>query len=171
MASLKLPSQDRIRQLLDYDPDTGFFTWKIFRRWSAPVGGKAGHLNSKGYMKITIDSIEYQAHRIAWKYMTGEDPIYQIDHIDGVKLNNRFSNLRQATNEENQKNIGKQKNNTSGQKGVTYTKKKKKWMARIGVKYKRIFIGEFEKFEDAVSAYKVAAKKYHGDYARDVHND
>ena len=166
MDSIKLPPVDRLRQLLDYDPVNGIFKWKVWRRWNAEIGSVAGYVNSKGYLHISIDGREYKAHRIAWKYFYGEEPVDQIDHIDGDRKNNKISNLRQANNRQNQMNVKKQKNNTVGLKGVYFNKKSNKWVARIGVNYKRIFLGLFDTPEKAHDAYKDAAKKYIGEYAR-----
>jgi len=161
MDTLKLPDIERLSQLLDYDPETGIFRWKQFRRWSAQKGDIAGYVTKKGYRKISIDCVDYGAHRLAWKIVYNEDPSDQIDHIDRDKQNNKISNLRLATNQQNCMNVAAKKNNTSGIKGVYFNKKQQKWIARIGFNYKKINLGSFEKIEDAALAYKNAEKKYH----------
>ena len=162
MAFSELPKIERISQLLDYDPESGMFRWKIFRRWSAKSGDIAGTLSKKGYIIISIDGEDYLAHRLAWKLMTKNDPVHQIDHIDRDKTNNSFSNLREVTNQLNQYNVSEQKNNTSGKKGVYFNKKQQKWIARIGYNYKKINLGSYEKFEDASAAYDQMAIKING---------
>jgi len=161
MSILKLPEIDRLRQLLDYDPETGIFRWKQFRRWSAKEGDFAGYINKRGYHKISVDGVDYSAHRIAWKIFYNEEPSDIIDHVDRNKQNNKIENLRLATNQQNCMNVEVKKNNTSGVKGVYFNKKQQKWVARIGFNYNKINLGSFEKIEDAARAYKNAEKKYH----------
>jgi hypothetical protein len=165
-AMKELPSLDRLNELLAYDPDAGLFTWKVWRRWSAPVGGVAGNKVKKGYIKISIDGVDYSAHRIAWKMFYGSEPVEQVDHINGDKSDNRICNLRAASNAQNQANVAISQNNTCGFKGVSFHKHSGKWQARIGVNYKRIHIGKFNTPEEAHEAYKKAAKEYFGEYAR-----
>ena len=89
---------------------------------------------------------------------------HEVDHRNGNKLDNRKSNLRICSRSENQMNRGKQKNNTSGFKGVSQIKMNQKWVAYIKVNYKRIYIGCFLKKVDAARAYNMAALKYHGEF-------
>jgi hypothetical protein len=158
MNTLKLPSIERLNQLLNYDPETGIFRWKIFRRWSAKVGDIAGFISSKGYRKISVDGVDFSAHRLAWKMFYNEEPNFQIDHIDRNKDNNKINNLRLVTNQENQRNVDLQKNNKSGFKGVYFNKKQQKWIARIGFNYKKINLGTFETPTDAYNAFIEAEK-------------
>jgi hypothetical protein len=91
---------------------------------------------------------------------------FQVDHVDGDKLDNRRANLRLATNQQNQANVSRQSNNTTGFKGVHFHKGHGKYMARIGVSYKRIHLGYFDTAEQANKAYQQAAIKYFGEFAR-----
>lgn len=161
-------SLERLKQLVRYEPDTGLF---IRLEIGTPgnqryVGKPTGSFTSKGYRHICLDGKSYRACRLAWFYMTGKWPANQIDHKNTKKWDDRWSNLRLATNSQNQQNIGKRKNNTSGFKRVSYLKRKKPWRAHIGVQGKQIYLGSFFTKEEAVEAYEVAAMKYHGAYGR-----
>ena len=95
-----MPTQEELKSLLNYDDKTGIFTW---RKSSGPVksGSVAGYVNEKGYILIGIKGKSYRAHRLAWLYVTGEHPVNVIDHINGVRDDNRLSNLRSCTQKEN----------------------------------------------------------------------
>jgi hypothetical protein len=155
-------SAERLRELLNYDPETGAFTWRAPRRGHR-AGGIAGHLNEKGYVRISVDGRRYAAHRLAWLYMTGEWPEDQIDHKDLSRANNRWENLRPATNAQNQMN-STAKIGTSGRKGVYWYAGK--WQARIWVNGKAINLGRFEDKEKAAAAYVLHARKRFGEFAR-----
>ena len=92
---------DDLRGLLAYDPSSGHFTWRV-RRGRAAAGKQAGYPQSRGYIQIGVRGSLYLAHRLAWLYMTGEWPVAEIDHRDGVINNNKWENLRPATRPENQ---------------------------------------------------------------------
>jgi hypothetical protein len=150
---------ERLRHLVNYDPETGQFTWNAKRRRCTP-GAKAGCRMKNGYDIIRLDDNLYLAHRLAWLYMTGEWPAHQIDHVNGDRADNRFCNLREATNQENAHNRHKlRKNNRSGFAGVR--RENKRWLAEIKVNYKPIRLGLFDTLEEAHEAYKEARKKYH----------
>lgn len=102
-------------------------------------------------------------HRLLMKVT---DPAIKVDHIDGNTLNNCKSNLRLATNAENLRNRGKTKSNTSGYKGVTWNKSRKKWVAQIKINYKNIGLGYYDTKEEAAEVYKKAAKQYHKEFAK-----
>lgn len=145
-------TQSRLKELFNYDPETGVFTRKS--------GAIAGTLRSDGYRKITVDRVQYYSHRLAWLYMTGE-LLKDIDHIDRNPSNNRFSNLRSVTKSQNQHNRIKQYNNTSGYKGVIYYKRTGKWRACIYVNNKCHSLGYFHTAEQASIAYQTAAMIFH----------
>jgi hypothetical protein len=160
-----------VRSILDYDPETGVFTWRersnMRKEWNTRYAGKiAGSVNSDGYWQIVIDDNTYKGQRLAWLYMTGEWPKRHTDHIDGIRLNNSFSNLREATPSENLRNRGRPSNNTSGHKGVTWERSTGKWKARIKTHGKVVLLGRFVRIEDAAAAYANAARELHGEFAR-----
>jgi hypothetical protein len=157
-------SQQELKQIIHYDPDTGLIK-KIKCRRSDWIGKTAGAPDKKGYIRVSINNVLYLAHHLAWVYMTGEWPD-QVDHINAVKDDNRFSNLREATCSQNMHNQGKRKHNTSGFKGVSYHKAARKWTAQIKVNWKCNYLGLFKTPEEAHAAYCEAAKKHHGEFAR-----
>jgi hypothetical protein len=154
------------KKYLSYNPDTGDITWlKICGR--GRVGATAGALEKKGYVRLQIKGYRILAHRVAWYFIYGSWPKKQIDHINGVKSDNRASNLRQATNSQNQANRGKNKNNTSGHKGVTWAKDRNKWRAHAGMGGKKYYLGSFDRIEDAVQAARAGAKRLFGEFSSD----
>lgn len=145
--------QYRLKKLLAYDQHSGLFMWNNEVNGNNRMAGKvAGSIDGAGYVQIQIDGKDYKAHRLAWLYMTGALPKEQIDHKDHVRTNNRFDNLREATNQENQKNTSIGKNNNSGIIGVSYNKARNKWTASIGINGKSIQTGRFKYFIQAVAA-------------------
>lgn len=154
-------TQDELKELLHYDPETGVFTWNITTRGKVIKGNVAGYRGTWGYICITLRYKHYRAHRLAWLYVTGRLPKHQIDHINGDRLDNRLCNLREATNTENRQNVGKQENNISGFTGVSWDKRKSKWRATIQYNRKHIFLGYFTTPELAYEAYLKAKEQYH----------
>jgi len=165
-------TQGVLRELIHYSPDTGVFTWLERDRrwfqydgacdyWNAQYSGKiAGWVNEKGYRIIRVLGPSYRAHRLAFLYMTGSFPPNQVDHIYGVRDDNRWKHIRLAVNTENQQNTSLRKNNTSGTVGVYRCGGKEKWQAQIGVNEKIIHLGSFVRLEDAAAARKAAEVKY-----------
>ena len=157
-------TQEELKQHLHYDPETGDFTW-ISTRKSKPylIGQPAGANARSDSPRIVIRVLNksYQAHRLAWLYMTGEHPSDTIDHIDGNGLNNKWSNLRAATKYENATNLGLKCTNTSGYPGVTWAKKNKNWMAMISIKRHATYLGAFTDIEEAYLVYAIAKEFFH----------
>ena len=155
---------ERVRELLDYDPETGEFRWKVRTSLSVRPGYVAGceHTDQSGkeYRVIKVGGKFYKAHRLAWLVTHGEFPPEQIDHIDGNGLNNRLDNLRAVSHAENQRNQRKYSNNTTGVVGVYWTKDRHKWRAMIAVNRKDIHLGYFTNKDEAVAARKAAELKY-----------
>lgn len=138
-------TQERLKELLDYSPETGEFVRKVQRAGNAKVGQKAGTYFN-GYLTIRVDGRKYPAHRLAWLYMYGyfpERPLV-IDHIDQNPSNNRIDNLRAVTQAVNQYN-------RSASRGCS--PHKNKWQARLKVKDKLLYLGLFDTEEEAHNAY------------------
>ena len=153
-------TQERLKELLDYDPDTGVFVWRV-SRGSVKAESVAGCTHHEGYVHISIDGRKRLAHRLAWLYVHGCWPTNQIDHINRVRDDNRLCNLREVTNQKNHWNRGKQKNNSSGLIGVFWDKKAKKWRAYINVCGKQKHLGLFDTQEEANATYARAKAEHH----------
>jgi len=154
-----LISLERLKEVLDYNPETGLFIWKI-STGCISKGNVAGCPCKKhNYRLIRIDKVLYRANRLAWFYMTGEWPENDIDHKDTDKLNDKFENLRPATRLQNQGNHNLSKRNSSGFKGVHWSKRHNRWVVKVGQNY----VGEFLNLTDAALAYNKAAKSYFGE--------
>lgn len=153
-------TQSRLKELLHYCPDTGVFTWQRARQ-GVRVGCVAGGIGGEGYRSIRVDGRNYLAHRLAWLYVYGEWPKDQIDHINGVKDDNRIANLREATNAENNQNLAMRSSNKSGFVGVHWHSRDRKWHANIRINMKRKFLGRFNTPESAHAAYLAAKAELH----------
>lgn len=142
-----------------YDRETGKFKNK-------KTGNSLGYHNYDGYVVIRIGKYEYKAHRLAWLYVKGKLPSLDIDHINGIRSDNRFSNLREATRQENIRNIHKSR--ISGKPpeeiGVDYCKRNKKWRSRIWDGTKEIHLGWFIDKESAMRARKQKASELFGNF-------
>jgi hypothetical protein len=161
------PSVESLSAIFVYDDASGELKWKKVpdkKVSRAKVGDIAGAVMMNGYRMICIEYRKYLAHRLIWKMKTGQDAPFSIDHIDGNRLNNRFANLRAATQSQNGMNSKMRKNNTSGVKGVYWGLGK--WRAQIMIKRRMIALGGFDILGDAASAVAEARKKYHGEFAR-----
>ena len=154
-------TQERLKELLDYDPETGVFTWKVKVNRKIVVGSIAGSKNPRGYIKIRIDKIAYSAHRLAWLYMYGCWPAKQIDHINRVKNDNRIENLRDVSQQNNVWNVSTPKHNKSGLMGVCYVKRDNRWLAQIKKNRKTIYIGSFVDANEAHQAYLKVKNSIH----------
>ena len=154
-------TQDELKALFFYDPETGIFIRRKWRSSNALPGSPAGSVQNKGYIVIWVDGRRYMAHRLAWVYVYGEWPDKQVDHINGVKSDNRIANLRLASNAENQQNLKPTSANKSGVIGVMWHKAANKWQASIVVERKTIHLGLFSHFDDAVEARYNAEKRHH----------
>jgi hypothetical protein len=149
MAS-RILTQARLSELLDYDPDTGVFVWKVSMRGVAK-GAVAGCLEKNRYIRISVDKTLYHAHRLAWFYVNGEWPSDVVDHINGNKSDNRIDNLQAVSQKVNVRKHKLFNTNTSGVSGVSLSKGK--WRARD---YAGKSLGYFENFDDAVAARRAS---------------
>ncbi len=152
-----------LRSVLHYDQETGIFTRKVRAANNVKAGAVAGCPKGDGYLRIMVCSRSYLAHRLAWLHTHGVWPKEQLDHINRIRTDNRFSNLREVTNKQNGQNRSKSSTNTSGHPGVSWHKRYSKWVAKITHNQKRIHLGYFENLEDAVAARKAAEKLYWAD--------
>ena len=151
---------ERLREVLHYDPETGVFTRLVRTSNRIKVGDVAGCSAGDGYVQIRVDGVRYLAHRLAFLWMTGEWPRDMIDHINGVRDDNRFANLRPATRAENMQNQRRAMSNSqTGLLGVTRVGKR--FMATIQVDGRKIHIGTFDTPEQAHEAYLAAKRRLH----------
>jgi hypothetical protein len=173
MTRKELPSPALLRKLLRYEPDTGKIFWlerpaemfpdaRSCKIWNTRYSNKEALacVNNRGYKHGHVEYVKILAHRVTWAFIYGEWPSKQIDHINGDRLDNRIENLRQVTNQQNQKNRFKSKANKSGFNGVHRHYDGGKWVAAISVNGKSKHLGLFEKINDAVSARKKAEKTF-----------
>lgn len=169
-------TQEMVKQWFHYDPDTGSFIrllrydsyGKLCKTYK-PVEGR----NNRGYYWVGVFGKNCLVHRLIWLWMTGEHPSGEIDHVDGNRTNNRWSNLRDVNSFENARNQGVRVDCSSGVRGVTYQSREgykgnPYWSARISHKGVRHHLGNFQNFEDAVNARKRAEVyfKYHHNHAK-----
>lgn len=151
-------SPDYLKACFRYDRDTGAFTRRI-SLGKEIAGSVAGSQLSSGYLTISVAGRPYLAHRLAWLHEKGMWPKF-IDHIDRDKTNNRISNLRECTIQENNWNLSTNSLNTSGTRGVHWDSKRRKWMATIRVDGRTKALGRFEDIRDADKAYRAAVSQY-----------
>jgi hypothetical protein len=143
-----------LREVLEYNQNTGIFTWKFGNNRNTKANQIAGSIHPQGYRFICVKNKSYGAHRLAWLYIFGEMPKNQIDHINGIKDDNRIVNLRQVSHAENQQN----KQST---KGYSWHKKRQVWEAYIRINGKKSTLGYFQKEEDAQLARLKAKHEHH----------
>lgn len=154
-------TQERLKYLFNYDPETGLFTRKVLLNHSCTID-KVGTIDYKGYRRIAIDGKYYRAHRLAFLYMTSKCPEFQVDHKNTIRDDNRWENLREADNAKNQYN--RRMKNKTGYKGVSYING---WyIAKIRYKREKIYLGSFKTAEEAGEAYTLAAIWYAGEFKR-----
>ena len=150
---------EKLKEILSYNPETGLFTWLIKSCTTKSPGDIAGHTHKKtGYVSITINKKFNSDHRLAWLYMTGENPTGCIDHINQIRSDNRWCNLRDVTVQENNKNRRLNKNNKSGVGGVYFEKISGKWEVRIKCNKKAHYFGRYKTLEEAIIVRNEAIK-------------
>ena len=157
-----LPTAEELRALLDYDPASGIFRWRMKPARQVRVGDVAGGLNPDGYTLIKIDGRSHMAHRLAYLWVHGAWPQHQIDHRDGRRSNNSLANLREATQNANMHNRAKQSRPTSSRYlGVYLDKNTGRWRAHIRHNGKQHRLGRFDTQELAYAAYLAAKSVFH----------
>jgi len=158
---------ERLREVLDYDPNTGVFGWRCSTAHQIRVGAVAGcHKNNTSgttYRRIHIDGGNYYAHRLAWLYVHGQWPVGEIDHKDRDGLNNAIANLREATHQQNGRNVCTKRRGRCGMRGVTY--RRGKFRAEITVNGKWLCLGTYATPNDAARVRDAAARLWHGPFA------
>lgn len=157
---------ERLKVSLHYSPDTGHFT-RLTSKGNGVAGQISASKDTHGYIQVRAGGSRYRAHRLAWFYMTGSWPTEQIDHINGVRDDNRWANLRQATQSQNIINGRLRSSTSTGFKGVTRDSDgRNRWRARITVAGRQRFLGYFGSAEEAAAAYQKAADEAFGQFAR-----
>ena len=156
-------TQGELRNLFRYEDGNLYWQEKI--AYKINIGDKAGCINSRNYVTILVNKKRYQAHRLIFMFHHGYCPEF-IDHIDGIRTNNKIENLRPATQSQNQWNCKVYKSNTSGVKGVYWHKSHNVWVSAITVKNKKIIVGRFKNIEDAKIAVKKARIEHHPQFGR-----
>jgi hypothetical protein len=150
-----------LKNVLDYDPSSGKFTWKVKVADKITVGSRAGTNRKDGYRQIKLFGKYYLEHRLAWFWMKGEFLEHQVDHLNGVRDDNRWCNLREASPKENRQNTVKQKRNKTGFLGVRKDPRLKinPYQAHIGIGYGTKVLGNFATPEMAFEARLKAQKE------------
>lgn len=153
---------EELRSAIDYDTETGVFTWKSDKTGWTRAGAKAGAMRKDGYVLISINGKRYLAHRLAWLYVHGQWPSKFIDHIDGNPSNNRIANLREVDQSINMQNQRRAlSNNKSGLLGVCWSSNARKWHAQINIDGINTHVGYYNTKEEAHAAYIEAKRKSH----------
>ncbi len=148
-----------LRKVLNYNPNTGWFTWTKHRASKrVRVGSRAGTLGSGGYRTISVLGKRYREHTLVWFWVNGVMPEREIDHIDQDRGNNSYKNLREATKQDNSRNRAMYSSNTTGYNGVQYNKRTDKWIALIRTKEGTLFHKTFSDIEEAIEAREAKAK-------------
>ncbi len=171
-------TQERLKQLFDYNPLSGVFVRKAHccsgpakgpaQRWA---GKPAGAICVYGYCLINVDNVKYRRARLAFLYMTGEWPSTHVDHINGNPADDRWENLRLATREQNMANTKVRLDNTSGARGVSWNARKGLWHVRVTTNGRTTHGGYFADFDKAVIRRDELALKLHGEFARLIENE
>lgn len=155
-------TQSYLKEILNYDPETGLFTWKVEKDRNISGADIAGYLDkSDGYFRIRIGKRHYKAHRLAWLYIHGRWPSEQIDHINRNRSDNRLCNLRECTHAQNQQNRSSVKKSSSKYLGVSWDNLRSKWRAQIQINGKNKNLGAFDTEAEANEAYLAAKAELH----------
>lgn len=180
----KTPEQDYLKVCFRYDHETGLLYWNtrplehfsslhIMRSWNSKHANKIAGSDYYGYINILVDRVSYRAHRLIWKLIYNEDSNLYIDHINGIRNDNRICNLRLATPSENTKNQTKLgKLNTTGFIGVHYSKREKKYVAQVrNDEEDNRLVGRFFTLEAAIYYREKAANERYGEFYTIVKNN
>lgn len=153
---------DELRAAVSYDPETGVFTWRNPASRRVRSGSPAGSVTGYGYLSIRINKRAYLAHRLAWLYVHGNWPASEIDHVNGIRTDNRIVNLRDVPGNVNRQNVRRPKRTCkSGVLGVVWSERYQKWEAKLTVNHKNRYIGRFDDKQEAHAAYLQAKREFH----------
>ena len=153
---------ERLRELLNFDPQTGIFTRRLVRRGAPPAGSIAGYRTKHGYIRMELDGVVHYAHRLVWLWLHGEWPRFEIDHRNGDRTDNRPANLRDVPREINLQNLRKARcTSISGMLGVSRSRCGRKWIARVKTRGVVSRLGPFETADQAHAAYVAAKREDH----------
>jgi HNH endonuclease len=159
-------TQEYLKSILHYDPETGLFTWIKSIGGQSKIGNQVGHFDKDGYLRIQINGKIYRSNRLAWLYVKGIWPENGLDHKNTIKTDNRIDNLREAKNDKQKFNTDAHKNNKIGSKGIR--KSGSKYQARITGPTGLYTIGSFKTLEEAEKAYAQEALKIHGEFIHET---
>lgn len=158
MANQSLTAE-QLREVLNYDPETGVFTRKVPAR-GVKAGEIAGCDNGRGYIRIRVCGSYVLAHRLAWLYVHGEWPAGEIDHVNRNSMDNRVSNLRVVDRTANLINRRDDRRNKSGIRNVLWDAKRQKWVAQLRRRGSQLNLGRFDSITDAAAAVEAARCKH-----------
>lgn len=157
-------TRERLCELLDYNPETGLFTWRTARKGQPAKGSIAGTVSGEGYLAVTIDYKQHLLHRLAWFYVNGVWPEDKLDHTNGNRTDNRIANLRECNQQQNARNRATNKGSVSGVSGVTW--RRGKWEVNISVeKYRNTCFGRYSDLELATLVANEVRNKYHKEFS------
>ena len=157
---VRVLTQERLKYLFHYCPDTGVFIRRVTINSRAIAGAVAGSITYYGYITISVDGKSYRAHRLAFLYMEGYLPEQDVDHINRIKTCNRWDNLRHVSRQCNNRNSSIRATNTSGVVGVNWNDERQRWCAQIRGEGSKINLGYFIHKGDAIEARWEGEKKY-----------
>jgi hypothetical protein len=149
----ELPPVELLRELFDYDPETGIVT-RLKTTGQKAQAGSVVNSRIRGYIRVWINGHHYYLHRICWAIYYNEQlaPDVEIDHINGIRDDNRITQLRKVTSSENMHNRRLQPHNTSGHVGVSWNKRKRRWFSYIEINKKKHCLGYYQNIDDAIAA-------------------
>jgi hypothetical protein len=153
-------TKEELKSQVNYDQETGIFTWKVRNSNRIRIGDQAGNYHNGGYIEMQLLGQRHLAHRLAWLYVYGYTPKL-IDHIDGNKLNNKISNLREASYSENAYNSKIRSDNKSGVRCVSWDKVRQSWEVRVKIDGKLKHFGNYKELDDAAKVAKKIRKEHH----------
>lgn len=159
------PTQERLKEVVEYNQETGEFVWRVSTGPRIKAGDPAGAYKGHGYGRIQIDGVRYNAHRLAWLYVYGYYPSALIDHINMDISDNRISNLREASHSDNLKNKKSRASTATGVKGITLSSSSGKYVVRIRSENRSYYFGSFSSLEEAKKVLYLNRDRIHGEFS------